>query len=593
MANERLVVLNGALEGQAFDLNACITIGRNPGNTIQLDDLQVSREHAVIERTPNGVLLRDLGSGNGTWIGDQRILEYRPKNADIIRIGTRELRFEAEETIAAPPVPPPPEKPAQAVKRPDSGIRQPEKEGVRIAAEEEESFHATDARTLFHTFFEAPDVTADEKLKAAQQRLQALYKANQIISSEQNLNRLFARVMEQIFDLVPAHNGVILLPDEENGELRIEYVKSGSGEDVVISSQIVNRAWLNGEAVITQNAADDDRFAAGQSIIVQNISSAMSVPLIHQDNRLGVVYVDTRGTTNAFVNSDLELLVALAAPAAIAIRNAQYLKEVEDAYDDTLVVLANAIELRDHYTVGHTWRVTHFSLSMARELSWSEEKLKEVEMGVVLHDVGKIAVDNAILSKPGRLTDEEYEKMKIHPQRGQDLLDDVERLRPLIPYCLYHHERVDGKGYPFGLEGDNIPIEGRLVAVADTFDAMTSNRPYRKGLDPDVAISEIEKGKGTQFDPLCAEALVNCYRNGKIDSILQANYEKHERSIVCPFCSTSILLPEDARQDSFFECHVCRRAVKVHIENDTWFGELMPRAPQLAQESEKGDNTSR
>jgi putative nucleotidyltransferase with HDIG domain len=195
---------------------------------------------------------------------------------------------------------------------------------------------------------------------------------------------------------------------------------------------------------------------------------------------LGVVYVDTRGTTHAFTQSDLELLVALAGPAAIAIKNAQYVAMLERAYHDTLIVLANAIELRDHYTVGHTWRVTNFAKEIARVLGWDEERIQQTEMGGVLHDVGKIAVDNAILSKPGRLTDEEYEKMKVHPERGARMMEDVGFLKPVIPYCLYHHERYDGKGYPFGLSGESIPLEGRLIAVADTFDAMTSHRPYRR-----------------------------------------------------------------------------------------------------------------
>ncbi|NJL73482.1 MAG: HD domain-containing protein [Candidatus Competibacteraceae bacterium] len=253
--------------------------------------------------------------------------------------------------------------------------------------------------------------------------------------------------------------------------------------------------------MLTYDAADDDRFESGASIISQNISSAMCVPLNYQAERLGVIYVDTRGTTNAFVNTDLELLVALAAPSAIAIKNAQYVNMLERSYQDTLTALANAVELRDHYTVGHTWRVTNFALEMARELGWNEDKLREVQMGGVLHDVGKIAIPDAILGKTSKLTDEEYAVIKIHPEKGAQLLQDIERLHPLIPYCLYHHERYDGRGYPYGLGGDDIPLEGRLLAVADTFDALTSSRPYRKGLDPDVAIAEVERCKGSQFDP--------------------------------------------------------------------------------------------
>jgi len=228
--------------------------------------------------------------------------------------------------------------------------------------------------------------------------------------------------------------------------------------------------------------------------------------------------------------------------------------------------------------VGHTWRVTNFAMAMGRELGWEEEKLKEVRMGGVLHDVGKIAVDDAIIRKPEKLTDEEYAKMKVHPERGAQLLQDVPRLHPLIPYCLYHHERYDGRGYPYALKGEDIPIEGRILSVADTFDAMTSNRPYRKGLNPEIAVAEIEKGKGTQFDPLCADLLIKCYRAGKVDSILQDYYAKEVRSLACPFCSTLIRLSDSVKSGDEHECHVCHRLLRILEQNQTYFAERVPQS---------------
>lgn len=556
MSNERIVALNGAHKGTEYPIGARLTIGRHPENDLQLDDLQVSRMHARIEQTARGIILKDMSSGNGTYIGDQRILEYKLAPGDLIRIGTMEFRYDAEETPATPVA--------------------GEGSMVRFESGLDQNLEGTSAAELHHTLFQAPlKAATEEQLRETQRRLQAIYTANQIITSEHNLSRLFERVMDQIFAMVPAHSGVIMLRDPDKNELVTEYVKSGQPDAAMtISSSIVNRAFQKGEAVITKDAADDSRFEGG-SIIRQNIASAMCVPLIHQDERLGVLYVDTRGTTSAFVQSDLEMLVALAGPAAIAIRNAQYLRMVEQGYQDTLTVLANAIELRDHYTVGHTWRVTNFSIEIARELGWPPEKLDEVQMGGVLHDVGKIAVDDAILRKPDRLTEEEYEKMKVHPERGAQLLQDVAFLHPLIPYCLYHHERYDGNGYPFGLKGEDIPIEGRIVAVADTFDAMTSNRPYRKGLDPEIAIEEVLKGKSTQFDPICVDALVACYRTGKIDRILQDNYKSGAHSIACPFCSTFIRLPEEVDAGHAFPCNVCHRKIRIMVQNGVYYGELI------------------
>jgi len=163
---------------------------------------------------------------------------------------------------------------------------------------------------------------------------------------------------------------------------------------------------------------------------------------------------------------------------------------------------------------------------------------------------------------------------------------DVSLLLPVIPYCLYHHERYDGKGYPFGLAGDSIPIEGRLVAVADTFDAMTSNRPYRKGLDPEVAIEALEKGKGTQFDPECVDALVKAFRAGRIQRIMQTYGKEGMKNIACPFCSTFVHIPPEAKVGDVFVCDVCHRKVKLLMQNEAYYGERLA-------ETEAYENSSR
>lgn len=558
MPRERIIGLTGPVSGVHVDIVGTLTIGRSRDSNLLINDPLVSRKHALIQQTPAGTILRDLGSGNGTYVGQRRVIEYKLAPGDIITIGPSELRFdvlEAERVSAAPA-----------------------DKSVVFQVAEDSTVTASTAANVYETFFKSAGRTATfEQLREAQSRLEAVYKAAQIISHERDITKLLARIMDQLFELVPAHNGVILLKDQRTGALQQEYVKTGSGQAcVTISSSIVRRAYENGQAVITHNAAADDRFEAGMSIIAQNITSAMCAPLEHQAETLGVLYVDTRGTSHAFDQSDLELMVALARAAAIAIRNAQYLREVEKGYHDTLVVLANTIEMRDHYTVGHTWRVTHFAVEIGRKLGWDEEKLRECEMGGILHDVGKIAVDDAILRKAGHLTEEEFAKMKIHPERGARMMQDVEFLMSLIPYALYHHERWDGKGYPFGLSREDIPLEGRVIAVADTYDAMTSNRPYRKSLDPEVAVAEIMKERGAQFDPKCVDALVECHRDGSIQKVLQNYYERESGSIVCPFCSTYVLIPGGAKPEDQIGCSVCHRRILLKFSNDVFFGELLP-----------------
>jgi len=561
---EKVLVRTGPLKGVEVEIVGTLTIGRSPENGLQLNDLQVSRQHAVIQQTPAGAMLRDLGSGNGTFVGEKRIIEYRLQPGDVVTIGPVELLFEGSGTDFS------------------GDATQAAADSVQFAMDEGSSIHAVDADSICHTFFQAPRMAKSaEQLRVAQNRLAAVYEANQIIASERDLDTLFARVMDQIFSLVPAHNGVILLKSEVTGAVTSAYAtcrdqdsQTAEQPQITVSSSIVGRALEQAQAVITFDAAGDSRFEKGASIIAQNISSAMCTPLRYQEESVGVLYVDTRGTTNAFTEGDLELLTALAGPAAIAIKNAEYVAKLERSYQDTLVGLANAIEMRDHYTVGHNWRVTNFAIELARALGWPEEKLRECEKGGLLHDVGKIAVDDAILRKPSQLTDEEFAKMRIHPVRGARMMQDIEMLVSIIPYALYHHERIDGGGYPFGLKGEDIPIEGRVVAVADMFDAMTSNRPYRKGLDPAEAIERLLSVRGTQLDPACVDAFVEVFRQGRITGLLQEHH-KGEKSVVCPFCSTYIEIPDGANVGDQFLCAVCRRTVRLQIKNEAYYGELV------------------
>lgn len=181
-----------------------------------------------------------------------------------------------------------------------------------------------------------------------------------------------------------------------------------------------------------------------------------------------------------------------------------------------LATLSAALEARDPYLRGHSARVTLIAEGFARRLGWRGERLDALRLGGSLHDVGKIAVDSSVLRKPGALTEEELDQIRTHPVAGARLIDAVENFRPALPYVLHHHERWDGGGYPFGLGGEEIPVEARLLGVADAFDAMTSDRSYRPALLVQQALFELERCAGTQFDPALAETFVEGWRTGAI-----------------------------------------------------------------------------
>jgi putative nucleotidyltransferase with HDIG domain len=176
-----------------------------------------------------------------------------------------------------------------------------------------------------------------------------------------------------------------------------------------------------------------------------------------------------------------------------------------------LSMLSRAIEARDPYTRGHSTRVTELAEAVARRLGWSEGQIATLRVGGPLHDIGKLAVSDEVLCKEGRLDDDELAQIREHPKIGAKLLLRVTALREAIPYVLYHHERWDGTGYPSGKAGEEIPVEARVLAVADAFDAMTSDRPYRSALSHEEALAEVERCAGTQFDPKIARVFLEVF----------------------------------------------------------------------------------
>jgi putative nucleotidyltransferase with HDIG domain len=181
-----------------------------------------------------------------------------------------------------------------------------------------------------------------------------------------------------------------------------------------------------------------------------------------------------------------------------------------------LTVLSGAIEARDPYTRGHSARVTALAEAVARQLGWSEERLESLRLGGPLHDIGKLAVSDEVLRKEGRLDHHELAQIREHPKIGAKLLLKVSALREAIPYVLYHHERWDGAGYPSGKAGEEIPVEARVLALADAFDAMTSDRPYRRALTREQALAEVERCAGTQFDPRIAQVFLELFAEAEL-----------------------------------------------------------------------------
>ncbi len=192
----------------------------------------------------------------------------------------------------------------------------------------------------------------------------------------------------------------------------------------------------------------------------------------------------------------------------LSAHKALILKDLKELFYKTIKSISFALDAKDPYTHGHSLRVTLYSLILANNLGLSDELLEEIETAGLLHDIGKIGIPQSILCKPGKLTDEEFEIMKNHPVQGEKMIGSIKKLKIIANWLRTHHERWDGRGYPSGLKGEEIPISARIIALADTYDAMTSTRSYRKALEHEVAIEEIKICSGSQFDPALAELFV-------------------------------------------------------------------------------------
>lgn len=239
------------------------------------------------------------------------------------------------------------------------------------------------------------------------------------------------------------------------------------------------------------------------------IQEMICQPLIAKGHTIGVLNIVRRANAEPASQGTLRSIEMTAAQAAIAIETSRLYRDLNRSYMDTVSALANAIEFRDPYTRGHTDRVKILAQSIARRMGWGVEQLFDLWMGCTLHDIGKIGVPDSILNKPGPLTSQEMTWMRRHTEFGVKMIEHVPFLKPAVPYVYYHHERYDGSGYPTGLRGTDIPIEGRILAVVDAFDAVTSDRPYRKGRTLDEARRELTDCSGTQFDPAVVDVFLN------------------------------------------------------------------------------------
>jgi HD-GYP domain-containing protein (c-di-GMP phosphodiesterase class II) len=365
------------------------------------------------------------------------------------------------------------------------------------------------------------------------ERLEALVSIIGEISSTLDRDLILNLIIENARRLLHAENSSLYLLDETSGDLVLHIARDMHHTQlppvrIPAGKGLIGHVVQTGESVLVLDAQADPRHFSG----IDNISgiqtrSVLAVPLMSQPVILG----EEAGTAQAriiggletvnrveghFTQDDTQLLRALANQAATVLHIANLYADANTLFLDTIKALVAAVDAKDPYTEGHSQRVSEFSVAIARQLGLSQEVIRQVRIGSLLHDVGKIGIQDSILLKPGPLTTEEYRVMKRHPSIGAAIMGKVRMLEEELPALDQHHERIDGKGYPLGLEGDQISLIGRIVAVADVFDAITSDRPYRQAVSSQEAIYMLRENTKGHLDPACVQGLVEAYRQGKI-----------------------------------------------------------------------------
>ncbi|MFH1379271.1 MAG: HD domain-containing phosphohydrolase [bacterium] len=349
------------------------------------------------------------------------------------------------------------------------------------------------------------------------EEMNVLFSSMALVNSSLTLDDVLDNLMSMAMRIINAEGCSILLRNEDKNTMsfvaasgarkeEIQHISLKKGEGIA--------GWVaeTGESLLIPDVSRDARFTGriDQQTGIET-KSILAVPLKIENKIIGVAEAINKKGGGVFTFNDRRLLDTFASTGAMGIQKAQLYEDLNNLFISTVRSMADAIEAKDPYTRGHSERIRRFSLMIAENLNLTKREKELLGLSSLLHDVGKIGVPEAILLKEGKLTEAEWVWMRRHPVIGADMLSHIKQLKDCIPGIRNHQERYDGKGYPDGLSGKEIPLFGRIICVADSFDAMTSNRPYRKSLPVEKALEELKECSGTHFDPDCVEAFLKTY----------------------------------------------------------------------------------
>ena len=365
----------------------------------------------------------------------------------------------------------------------------------------------------------------EKELDETSFRSHAVYVAGKLLSAGLDSNKLADMVTDMFVELLRVDLGYLMLFDEKSRELSVKAVKGlkqkhiKKGIGMKIEEDTVKRITDWKKPVLLSDL-DDLPLKDFSRTMSEEIDSGISlyVPLVVKDRFLGLINFGEKEFKKPFYQKDLELLSTMCGYVAIAIENARlYEAQLNNYLNAVVSSLANAVETKDPYTRGHSERVSKYAAVIARGMNLPESEIEGLRIAGILHDIGKIGVPEGILLKFAPLTDAELEVIKDHPVVSAKIVEGVEFPWDIISVILHHHERYDGGGYPNGLKGEDIPLGARIMAVADTYEALLADRPYRRGLPKEKALEIIREAAGTQLDPEIVSVFLELVEKGALD----------------------------------------------------------------------------
>jgi HD-GYP domain-containing protein (c-di-GMP phosphodiesterase class II) len=351
-------------------------------------------------------------------------------------------------------------------------------------------------------------------------RLVFLHRTGQSIRETLDVIDMLVNFSRDVVTYTGAQIGLAALVEEATGDIVVKASYDGLGQKASHHYRKVEEWYLRrcvGTADVVRSKESELPYETllGYDPTMRGKVNVLCVPIPGRERVAGLIMLVRFAAQGPFRATQVQMVQEMAALAAMAIEQTAlfskvraYAEEVEVGYDSTLKVLTAALDTKDTVTQGHSERVARLTVMLAREVGVANEQLVDIERGALLHDVGKIGVPDHVLQKPASLDDDEWEKMQKHPLMAGLMVSKVGFLENAVPILIYHHERFDGGGYPFGLEGRAIPLEARIFTVVDAYDAMTSDRPYRLAMTSEDAMAEIIRNSGTQFDPEIVEAFI-------------------------------------------------------------------------------------